>query len=368
MAHVEKRGPNRWRARYRGPDNRERSRTFTTKREADKFIASTEVAKARGEWIEPSLRKRTVGELGEQLLASKSDRNTVAWNRAMLAHVCRRWEHTSLPAVDHIEVQAWVSTLEADGLGFDTVRGAFRVLHEIIALALRGRIINHDPCLGVRLPKVNRREMLYLDASQVETLAKSIEERFPGHGFGTLVRFAAFTGCRAGEIGGLRVRHLDLLRRRVHILEARKTYGEDGDPKTGRARWVDVPRQLCDELASHLACRERGPEARVWTGERGGPLSHRWFYEHRFRPVVAALSAADMLPVSDGKLLRFHDLRHTCAALLIGKGAQQYEVMSHLGHTNIQTTINTYGHLFPNVRERIRTALDEVWDGAQAAV
>ncbi|HET7722322.1 MAG TPA: tyrosine-type recombinase/integrase, partial [Acidimicrobiales bacterium] len=60
--------------------------------------------------------------------------------------------------------------------------------------------------------------------------------------------------------------------------------------------------------------------------------------------------------------LRFHDLRHTCVALLIAKGAQQYEVMEHLGHTNIQTTINTYGHLFPNVRERIRVALEDTWD------
>jgi hypothetical protein len=55
-------------------------------------------------------------------------------------------------------------------------------------------------------------------------------------------------------------------------------------------------------------------------------------------------------------------LRHTCVALLIAKGAQQYEVMEHLGHTNIPTTINTYGHLFPNVRDRIRVALEDTRD------
>jgi hypothetical protein len=62
--------------------------------------------------------------------------------------------------------------------------------------------------------------------------------------------------------------------------------------------------------------------------------------------------------------MRFHDLRHTTVALLIGQGAQQYEVIEHLGHSNVQTTINTYGHLFPNVRERIRAALEDVWDAA----
>ena len=148
-------------------------------------------------------------------------------------------------------------------------------------------------------------------------------------------------------------------------------------PRRPASRGVDLPRQLCDELSAHLATRDHGPEARVWTGERGGPLAHHWFYQQRFKPVVVDLSESGLLPVAEtvGKAgvpetftLRFHDLRHTCVALLIGKGAQQYEVMEHLGHTNIQPTINTYGHLFPSVRERIRVALEETWeDGARAA-
>ncbi len=110
----------------------------------------------------------------------------------------------------------------------------------------------------------------------------------------------------------------------------------------------------------------------MWTGERGGPLAHKWFYTHRFKPVVEEFSERGELPTierpagADGdagtSTLRFHDLRHTCVALLIAKGAQQYEVMEHLGHTNIPTTINSYGHLFPNVRERIRVALEDTWD------
>jgi integrase len=199
--------------------------------------------------------KTTVGDLGAQLLATKGDRNTAAWNRAMLLHVNRTWQHTLIPSVDHLGVQGWVHKLELEGHGPDTVRGAFRLLHEIVAMALRARIVHHDPCLGVTLPKVNRREMLFLTAQQIETLGSSLEDRWPGFGWGTLMRFAAFTGCRAGEVAGLRVRHLDLLRRRAHVVESRKTYGEDGAPKTGKSRWVDLPRQLCDELAAHLAER-----------------------------------------------------------------------------------------------------------------
>ena len=170
----------------------------------------------------------------------------------------------------------------------------------------------------MKLPRVDRREMLFLSAPQVALLAERLEAAWPGHGWGVLVRFTAYSGCRAGEVGGLRVKHLDLLRHRAKIAVAPKTYGADGATKTGKARWVDLPRQLCDELAAHLAARDHDPEARVWTGERGGPLAHKWFYTHRFKPVVERLSASGELPTidtpaDDGSIetltLRFHDLR-----------------------------------------------------------
>ena len=155
-------------------------------------------------------------------------------------------------------------------------------------------------------------------------------------------------------------------------MAARKSHGADGAPKTGRSRWVDLPQQLCEELRAYLDGRQRADNDRVWTGERGGPLDHKWFYRTRFKPVVEELSARGLLPTATAETddgfktytLRFHDLRHSCVAMLIARGAQQYEVMEHLGHTNIQTTINTYGHLFPSVRARIRAALEESWASA----
>jgi len=385
MASVQKRPNGKWRARYRDPSGKERARHFDRKVDAERWLLEAESSKMRGDWVDPASRRITVGELGEQLIATKADPTTKAWNVTMMRHVEDRWRDVPVPAVDHLGVQVWVQELEAKGLGADTVRGAYRVLHETISLALRARIVSHDPCLGVRLPKVNRREMLFLDAAQVAELADAMDRAWakgpngrpldPPPGWGLLIRFAAYSGCRAGEIGALKVKHLDLLRHRANIVEARKRYGTDGATKTGRSRWVDLPRQLCEELAAHLAQRDHSPDARVWTGDRGGPLDHRWFYRQRFSPVVDDLTERGRLPISRKVLptgeeetftLRFHDLRHTCVALLIGQGAQQYEVMEHLGHTKISTTIDTYGHLFPKVRDRIREALERTWDEAAA--
>ena len=62
--------------------------------------------------------------------------------------------------------------------------------------------------------------------------------------------------------------------------------------------------------------------------------------------------------------LRFHDLRHTCAAMLIAEGAHPKAIQDHLGHKDIQTTFNVYGHLLPSVHDALGASLDAAYEGA----
>jgi hypothetical protein len=62
MAHIEKRGPGRWRARYRGPDGREHSQTFDRRVDADNWLAGQVSKKARGDWVDPALGRTTFGQ------------------------------------------------------------------------------------------------------------------------------------------------------------------------------------------------------------------------------------------------------------------------------------------------------------------
>jgi integrase len=62
--------------------------------------------------------------------------------------------------------------------------------------------------------------------------------------------------------------------------------------------------------------------------------------------------------------LRFHDLRHTCAALLIAAGAHLEEIKDHLGHASIRTTSDRYGHLYQAARDRLRDHLDDTYSTA----
>lgn len=102
-----------------------------------------------------------------------------------------------------------------------------------------------------------------------------------------------------------------------------------------------------------LESHSGGPNDLIFVGRDGGPLRRTNFRKRHWLP---ALERAE-LPME----LRFHDLRHTCAALLIAQGAHPKEIQARLGHSSITTTLDRYGHLFPSLDERLSIGLDELF-------
>ena len=194
--------------------------------------------------------------------------------------------------------------------------------------------------------------MVFLTLDQVNALATAMRQPE----YGLLVRFVALTGLRAGEIGALRIGRLDLLRGRVDVVEAvSEVTGRGlvyGPTKTFERRTVPIPRTMCDELGPYLATRPKDSNAFVFAAPDGGPLRHHNFYTRHFKPAVTIAR----LPART----RFHDLRHTCAALLINADppAHPLAVMKRLGHSSITVTYDTYGHLFPALEEALTDSLD----------
>lgn len=126
-----------------------------------------------------------------------------------------------------------------------------------------------------------------------------------------------------------------------------------GPTKTYRTRSIVIPSFLRDLLAEHLARGPgQSPETLVFTSPTGQPLRNS-----NFRRQVWYRAVADTgLP--DG--LRIHDLRHTCASLLISQGAHPKAIQAHLGHSSISVTMDRYGHLFPSDMEALAEALDRM--------
>jgi integrase len=97
----------------------------------------------------------------------------------------------------------------------------------------------------------------------------------------------------------------------------------------------------------------------VFTSPRGAPLQHRVFYRRYFKPAVKAA----LPPAKHG--VRFHDLRHSCAAILIAAGEHPKVIQAQLGHQSITMTLDRYGHLLPGLHDRAADALDAAYATAR---
>lgn len=165
-----------------------------------------------------------------------------------------------------------------------------------------------------------------------------------------LVLTAAYTGLRAGELHALRIRDVDLLRGKLRMDRALKVWKagapEFGPTKSGKGRVVPLARWLKDLLATRIATHGGGPDSLVFTNSQGGAVHQVAWPRNHFKPAVKR-ALPDKADYEGGKGLRFHDLRHPCASLLIANGAHLLNVKEWLGHASV-TTMEEYAHLAPD--------------------
>jgi integrase len=344
-------GRLRWRVRYRDPAGRERAKSFARKQDAERFLRHAEADKLRGQWVDPRQGRTTVRELGERWYATTvtlKPKTREDYRSLLHNHVLPVFGERAVASLDTLAVRGWLASLVSGGLSPSRAKHAYYVLYAVLEAAIQAGTLVRNPATGVRAPRSHSREMHFLSAAEVERLAEAIVPPY-----GVLVRFAAYTGLRAGEIAALRVKRLDLLRGTVRVVEAASEVSGwliTGPTKTHAERTVRLPRFLRDELAAYLASPPRDRDAFVFTAPKGGPLRHHNFYKRQFCPALVRAG----LPAQ----IRFHDLRHICASLLIAQGAHPKAIQAHLGHSSIQVTMDRYGHLFPDALEHLADRLD----------
>ena len=208
----------------------------------------------------------------------------------------------------------------------------------------------------MRLPKVEKLRLDPLATEQVLALVDAVDDRYKA-----MIILAAGTGLRQGEVFGLIVPRLDLLRRQLRV-EQQLIYVQNrppflAPPKTAASvRTVPLPDVVIDAVARHMAAYEPGELGTVFSGPRGEPLLRSRFSDHVWRPAVtkAELKAGT----------RFHDLRHYYASLLIRHGESVKTVQARLGHASATETLDTYAHLWPDSEERTREAVDAAFSPA----
>jgi integrase len=366
MSHIRKLENGRYQARWIDPSNRERSKVFRKKGEAEKHLTWIENSKLSGTYIDSAAGKVTVGAVAAQWYAGKVNVKTTtkARIRSVLdVHVLPKWEHTPVANVGHSSVQAWVAELVAAELSAATVRKIHGVLSGVLSVAVKDRRLASNPCKGVNLPRVEKAKKKYLTALQVANLAVAgAKPTGKSRGLRTDGTFAqnrlivfvlAYTGLRWGELAALRVSSVNPLRRRIEVSASVSEVTGQGwvwsTPKDHEARSVPLSKFLSDELVQHMAGME--PDSLLFPSHLGTPLNYRAERRAWFNNAASAIGVEG---------LTLHELRHTAASLAVSAGANVKAVQRMLGHANAAMTLDTYAELFDDDLDSVATSLDLV--------
>lgn len=338
----------RYRVRYRKPDHSQGAkRGFRTKRDAELYLASVELDKARGDFIDISLARATVGELAGPWFAGRRPALKPSTYRPLeitwRLHVAPTWSNIQLGEVRHSAVQTWVSDVAKVRSASVTLR-AYGILAGILDSAVRDRLLPRNVARGVVLPRKLKKKHVYLSHEEVDLLAAEAGSH------GTLVRTLAYTGIRWGEAVALRTENIDFERRRLRIEENAVRVGEEivvGTPKSHKQRTVPLPPFLAEELAD------------LTTGRTPHDLVFGLGTDYMRRPDqrkgwFAYAKKRAHLPQG----LTIHDLRHTTASLAVSAGANVKAVQRMLGHASAAMTLDVYADLFDDDLDAVSIALD----------
>jgi integrase len=375
MAHVQKRvrqGKDgkpvvSWRLRYRAANGREHSKTFDRKVDAERYGALVEADKARGQWLDPELAKKRYGDWVLDWIGPSSvdlkPKTVYGYEMIMRLRILPTFADVPLGRITSMDVQAWVAEIVEDGYSSSTVRNTFNLFTKSMRAAVDAGFIGRNPCLGTALPKLGSAHEVWriLTPREIESLAANVPERHRDR-TRALILVLAYGGLRWGEAVALRRKHCDMLLGRLRIEESATLVGSKlvlGTPKSGRARAVSLPKFVLSALEEHLENHvDSSPGALVFSSLSGGMMLSANFGRDVWKK---ALKAADLGHA------RPHDLRHTCASLMIQAGAHPKAIQLHLGHASIEVTMNLYGHLFPDHMEAQAAKLHEAYADAHAA-
>ncbi|HEX4483531.1 MAG TPA: tyrosine-type recombinase/integrase [Solirubrobacteraceae bacterium] len=388
--HATKRS-GRWRARYPDPlrgGTAQIERSFRTKTEAQDWLLEMQHSAKTGTFIDPAASARRFADVVDEWRGTWADlepKTKAGYESILNNHLLPRYGKAPIANITPDSVQRLVNEL-AETKAPNTVRRVYTVLRAILALAKKRRYLASNAADDVKLPKKAPRnqQRLYLGAADVRKLAEAMPERYR-----VAVYVAAYCGLRAGELWALRRCDVDLLHGELHVRQALKDINTSspnltddekgllfGPTKTHAGRKLSLPQPIAAMLRDHLAGPIPGgtkPDALIFTAPEGGPVRHGLFYRRVFKPALRGVNSDDPKKRRKAALpnayhaLRWHDLRHTCAALSLEVQPNLAMVQARLGHEDIRTTINVYGHLLPSVEAALADGLTATFNEAKGS-
>lgn len=303
----------------------------------------------------------------EQYLAGWLESVRPSLRRSTYAHYEARVRLYIVPVVGKVRlaqltaqhVQRVVAAAHDKGVGTKTVAEAYSVLHRALRAAERLGLVPRAVSERVARPRVKRAQIRPLTRMESQAFLEAARDNL----FEPLFRMALSTGMRRGELLGLRWADVDLQAGRVSVvssLEWRSGVATYLPPKTESSRRQIA---LSDEMVATLLEQRRWRHAQrlrvgpAWQGEQYDAVFSDELGEpfrlHRLRHAFKQTLRLAGIPST----VRFHDLRHTCATLLLQQRVHPKVVSELLGHSNISMTLNIYSHVLPDMQDEAARAI-----------
>lgn len=390
MACIKKRR-GKWVVDYRNESGRRKWETKPDKKSAQDRLA--EILKAPT--TEVVIDTRTVKEYGDWWLenvakGSIKESTYQEYEAVLKNHVYPTLANHQFSKVTRAQIRELIAAKKAEGYEQSTIRNMMAPLRGMFFLAIEDGTIDRNP--AARLGKINKqskdkpkKKIDPLTREEIQVLLKTNLEKRP-HWY-PLFLCACRTGLRMGELICLKGTDLDFNSRLLHVQRS-LSRGKISATKNGKDRRVDMSSMLARVLSDLLSWRR----SRALEEELKKPAAERrdrdavinevmedWLFQtpviarselaKRRRPDTEARGGTQLDPsnlrkvfnrlLTDAKLrrVRFHDLRHSFASLLLGQGESLTYVKEQMGHSSINVTVDIYGHLVPGGN---RAAVDKL--------
>jgi integrase len=370
---VKKR--KRWYVVYRTPEKRQKwEGGFKTKGEAQGRLTEILGQIQTGAYCEPSSMAFSV--FANLWLSGRINITTateVGYESYMKRHINPVLGNFAIKDIRHSTIQNFIAELcQKKGRGGkvlapNTIKKLVTMMHSLFKAAVKNNLIRINPAEDIELPKVIKANIQ--PPSKEEALAIFREAPTKTK---AIFLLDALTGLRRGEILALKWKDIDWMNHELLVQRViRKVKATDGvhkyrwapieSTKGGRSRRVGLA-PIAVAILQTVRDRLAEPAADddfIFTRD-GDFIDPEYFSKWIALPLIRK--------ATNGKVTRFHDLRHFLASMLIADGADPKYIQDQLGHASITTTFDTYGHLMPQAKQQATKKLERSLFGGKATV